>query len=201
MGEARRVATLSYTASVLKGREATIYRLTQSAMTSGQGASKWWGIKLDHTGDKWTSQLMGWMSSSDTAQQLTLLTRFENPEQAILFCERVGMKYTVAPEREAVKGTVDNQYAYNFLPTEVQTRMKAGGPRRARHIFANPASPSNTGTSTWVNYRYTQRGNESWKPRTDGTYEKGIPQTATAWTGEDWPAPKMKGGAGDGEHH
>jgi hypothetical protein len=43
-----------------------------------------------------------------------------------------------------------------------------------------------------VNFRYTQRGNEHWKPRTDGTYTKGVPQTATAWTGEEWPAEKPK---------
>jgi hypothetical protein len=37
---------------------------------------------------------------------------------------------------------------------------------------------------------YTKRGKEDWAPRTDGTYEKGVAQTASAWTGPEWDAAK-----------
>ena len=78
-----------------------------------------------------------------------------------------------------------NQYQYNFLPLELQTRMKSLGARKSVPVFAHPDAPSQNGVSTFVNYRYTRRGTEDWTPRTDGTYAKGVAQTATAWTGPD----------------
>jgi hypothetical protein len=196
VAEARRLANVSETGANLHGRRATIYKASQSAMTSGTAGSKWWAIRLNRS-DKWTSHLMGWMASTDTAQQIEGQARFESPEQAILYCERNGIEYELeTPPVEYGKGGVDNQYAYNFLPMEVQARMKSAGVRKARKIFENPDSPSNAGVSTFVNYRYTQRGNEHWKPRTDGTYVKGVAQGPTAWTGEAWPAAQPKNGGG-----
>ena len=160
-------------------------------MTSGMAATRWWTIKFDHP-NKWTSHLMGWMASADTLSQTSPALRFESVEQAVLFCERTNISYEVIQPGSWTKGHIDNQYAFNFLSTDVQTRLKTAGPRKGRHIFAHPDSPSNTGTSTFVNYRYTQRGNEHWKPRQDGTYVKGVPQGPTAWTGDEWPATKER---------
>lgn len=148
-------------------------------MTSGKGASQGWRIRFN-TVDKWTNPLMGWISSSDTMHPLSLTTRFESPEQAILYCERNGFAYEVNTSAisEDKAGRVDNQYAYVILPQEVTARMKALGPRRARVIFDNPDGKA----AAFVNYRRTQYGAEPWAP---AHY-----QTAAAWTGPEWPARK-----------
>ena len=196
VAEARRVVALSearedaHVEDALK-RKVTIYKQGQHAMTSGVGASGWWGLKVAHEG-KWSNNLMGWISSSDTQKQPTINLRFDSAEQAILYCERNGMEFEVSMPAENPRGAVLNQYQYNFLPLELQTRMKANGARKSRHVFTHPDAPSQAGVSTFVNYRYTQRGEEHWKPRTDGTYEKGVPQTETAWTGPEWDKRKEK---------
>ena len=46
-----------------------------------------------------------------------------------------------------------NQYQYNFLSLELQTRMKAAGARKSVPFFAHPDAPSQNGVSTFVNYR------------------------------------------------
>jgi hypothetical protein len=132
---------------------------------------------------------MGWLSSADTAQPVTMHTKFESSEQAILFCERNGWSYEVNPgaTNNRVAGRADNMYQYNFVSKEVLTQMKALGPRKARHIFANDKA----GAPAWVNWRRTQFGTEPWKP---ADY-----QTDAAWTGEGWPAQKKVGPAAE-EH-
>jgi hypothetical protein len=135
--------------------QAYIYKVSQHAMTSGFSSSKWWSVRLDSS-TKWTNPLMGYLSSADTAQQMSQLNRFETAEQAVLFCERNGIEYEVQSPTERERGAVDNQYAYNFLPKEVQSRMKNVGARKSRPIFRNPDSPSNAGTSTFVSLSVEQ---------------------------------------------
>lgn len=196
VAEARRVVALSearedaHVEEALK-RKVMIYKQGQHAMTSGVGAMGWWGLKVAHE-NKWTNNLMGWISSADTQKQPTINLRFDSVEQAILYCERNGMEYDVSMPAENPRGAVLNQYQYNFLPLELQTRMKANGARKSRHVFTHPDAPSQAGVSTFVNYRYTQRGEEHWKPRTDGTYEKGVPQTSSAWEGPAWDKRREK---------
>lgn len=194
----RRTSLLSNATEEVKGRKAYVYKVSQHAMTSGFSSSKWWAVRLDAS-SKWTNPLMGYLSSADTAQQISQLNRFESAEQAVLFCERNGLEYEVQAPTERERGAVDSQYAYNFLPKEILNRMKTLGVRKSRPIFRNDTAPSVQGTSTFINFRYTQRGTESWKPRTDGTYAKGVAQTEKAWTGDvEWPAEKPK--HDDGHH-
>ena len=195
VAEARRVAVLSearddaHVEAALR-RKVTIFKQGQHAMTSGTGGAGWWGLKVAHEA-KWANGLMGWVSSADTQRQPTINLRFDTAEQAVIYCERNGLEYEVLEPAEHARGAVLNQYQYNFLPLELQTRMKAMGARKSVPVFAHPDAPSQTGVSTFVNYRYTQRGAEAWKPRTDGTYAKGVAQTASAWTGPaEWDAPK-----------
>jgi hypothetical protein len=205
--EARRIAALSPTPGAFAGRTALIYRPAQSAMTSGVSATRWWTVRLNRQ-NRWRSQLMGWQSSGDTAMQVEGNLRFETEAEAVRWCERAGVAWELSDAgRHTRRGGVDNQYAYTFLSMETSGKMAQAGPRRARHIFAHPDAPSSTGVSTFVNYRYTQRGNESWKPRADGsTHAAGVAQGPTAWTGPEWPAAKPRtdrggDGHGDGEHH
>jgi hypothetical protein len=180
VAEARRMPVLSGATEATAGRKVVIYKPSASAMTSGLGASRWWTLKFNHC-DKWSNGLMGWVSSADTLQQTAVNLRFESAEAAILLCERNGWSYEVAPYTPR-KRDADKQYAYNFLAEDVQYRMRASGPRKARWIFDNPRKLGDH----FVNYRYTQRGPETWKP---ASY-----QGPTAWTGEEWPAAKKSGG-------
>jgi len=193
VAEARRVAALAETgedahAAGEIARKVTVYKAGQHALTSGVGAAGWWGLKVAHEA-KWSNGLMGWVSSADTQRQPTINLRFDSAEQAVLYCERNGYDYEVQAPAEHARGAVLNQYQYNFLPLELQTRMRVNGARRSRHSFKHEDAPSATGVSTFVNYRYTQRGDEHWAPRADGsTHAKGVAQKADAWTGPAWPA-------------
>ena len=213
VAEARRVSVLAETrddahVEAALQRRVTIFKAGQHALTSGVGAAGWWGLRVAHEA-KWTNGLMGWVSGADTQRQPTINLRFDTAEQAVLYCERNGLEYEVQEPAQPERGAVLNQYQYNFLPLELQTRMKALGARRSRPVFAHPDAPSATGVSTFVNYRYTQRGGEDWKPRADGaTHAKGAAQGPSAWTGPEWPAPKHRPAPGAGapaaehsEHH
>lgn len=184
VGEATKLPILSTVAESAKGRRVIIYRISQSAMTSGQSASQSWSLRVSHV-NKWSNPLMGWVSSADTLSSTQMNYAFESAEQAILFAVRNGWEYEVNPGATGIKvpGRVDNQYQYNFLSREVSAQMRALGPRKARAIFANPEG----GKAAWVNWRRTPFGTEPWKP---ADY-----QTQSAWTGPDWPAPKPMAGS------
>jgi hypothetical protein len=54
--------------------------------------------------------LMGWTSSGDMKQQLTL--RFDTKEDAIAYCEREGVPYEVIEPKEPIPRRI--AYADNF---------------------------------------------------------------------------------------
>lgn len=182
--EARAGSILSDVKEDYTGRTFTIFKPSQSAMTSGTSSSQHWAVKANNV-DKWSNQLMGWLSSTDTLQTPMAATRFESAEQAILFCERNGLTWElqVPHERTAIavdNKTLGNQYSYNFLTLEVQANLKKAGARKARHMYTHPEAPMKGGVSTWVNHKKTAFGPDSWRPRTD------IGQGGSAWTGPEW---------------
>jgi len=146
-------------------------------MTSGRGASCGWALRWPHA-QKWSNPLMGWLSSADTLSPLAMHARFDSPEQAIFFCERHSWTWHVEVVPVSKAPPVDNQYAYNFVSKALTQEMKALGPRRSTALFANPAA----GKAHFVNLRRSSFGAEPWLP-TSG-------QTAAAWTGPGWPAPR-----------
>lgn len=187
VSEARRLPVLSETAGEPgfrgQGVRFTIYRSSPAGMTSGKQAATTWRVRASHA-NKWSNPLMGWVSSADTASPAAAMQlRFESAEAAVLWAERAGVAYELnaAAVAAPAPGRVDNQYAYNFLPRDVMARMRRGGPRAARAIFANAAA---TGGATFVNQRRTPFGNEPWAP---AHYQSG-----DAWTGPAWPQPQRK---------
>jgi ETC complex I subunit conserved region len=175
VARARTFPVLSQVSENTKGRKVTIYRAKRSAMSSGTSASGYYAIRWNKV-EKWGNPLMSYLSSKDTLSPLLMHLKFDSPEAAILLCERNNFEYEIEPTHDYTPGLVDNQYQYNFLSLEVQAKMKAAGlPRRAKEIFANP----NKLKDAFVNYKYTQRGGESWKP---ADY-----QSKEAWGGKDWP--------------
>ncbi|KAJ3091618.1 hypothetical protein HK102_014048 [Quaeritorhiza haematococci] len=94
--------------SEVSRRNVRIYRPADSVTQSGKN-KVYWKIDFDVL-DKWENPLMGWTSSGDTVQALTI--KFKTKEDAILFAERQGYDYWVE-EPKASKFTIKS-YADNY---------------------------------------------------------------------------------------
>jgi hypothetical protein len=94
-----------------------IYRLSKTAMQSGQGLSKRWVVEHEPTGAKRVEPLMGWTSSDDTRQQLRLF--FESQAEAESYARRNGLMYSVEQPRE--RKVRPKAYGDNFRPDRLLT--------------------------------------------------------------------------------
>ncbi|MBB5045798.1 hypothetical protein HNR60_000533 [Rhodopseudomonas rhenobacensis] len=72
---------------------ARIYKPAKNAMQSGLAKTKEWQLDYEPEQPRVIEPLMGWTSSGDTRQQLTL--HFHTREDAIAYCEREGIPYQV----------------------------------------------------------------------------------------------------------
>ena len=87
-----------------------IYKPSKAATQSGAANSRRWVMECESQAGRSIDRLMGWTSSKDTTQQVSLT--FSNSEQAIAFANSNGMTYRVdepkfrRPKRKA--------YADNF---------------------------------------------------------------------------------------
>jgi ETC complex I subunit conserved region len=77
---------------------ARIYKPARSAMQSGTGKAEQWLLNFEAT-QKSADPLMGWTSTSDTQEQVTL--RFDTRDDAIAYAQREGLAYTVTVESPA----------------------------------------------------------------------------------------------------
>ncbi len=78
--------------------KARIYRPTKTTTQSGLGRTKTWVLEyLPETARK-PEPLMGWIASGDTLNQVRVT--FHTKEEAIKFCERNGIEYTVYEPHE-----------------------------------------------------------------------------------------------------
>jgi hypothetical protein len=92
---------------------ARIYKPARTAMQSGAAKTKDWVLDYEPEEARVIEPLMGWTSSGDMKQQLRL--RFENKEEAIAYCERLGIPYQVSEAKEPARRTM--AYADNFAFT------------------------------------------------------------------------------------
>ena len=88
-----------------------IYKPARNAMQSGKGKSDHWVLEHEAAAPRTVDPLMGWTSSNDMRQQVKLT--FESKEEAITYCEREGLAYTVLPEAPASR-LVKKSYSDNF---------------------------------------------------------------------------------------
>ena len=72
---------------------ARIFKPAKNAMQSGRSKIKEWQLDYEPEQPRAVEPLMGWTSSGDMKQQLTL--RFDTKEEAIAYCERNGIAYQV----------------------------------------------------------------------------------------------------------
>jgi hypothetical protein len=89
---------------------ARIFKPAKNAMQSGRAISKEWQLDYEPEQARSIEPLMGWTSSSDMKQQLSL--RFHTKEEAIAYCERKGIPYQLIEPRESLHRQI--AYADNF---------------------------------------------------------------------------------------
>jgi hypothetical protein len=89
---------------------ARIYQPAKNAMQSGKARSQGWMLEFEPESAKTPDPLMGWTSSRDMRQQVSL--EFDTREEAVGYAEKNGIPYQVfEPHRPAAKA---KSYSDNF---------------------------------------------------------------------------------------
>ena len=89
---------------------ARIFKPAKNAMQSGRAKTREWQLDYEPEQPRAIEPLMGWTSSGDMKQQLTL--RFDAREDAVAYCERKGNAYQVIEPKDSVRRQV--AYSDNF---------------------------------------------------------------------------------------
>lgn len=89
---------------------ARIFKQAKNAMQSGTAKSREWQLDYEPEQARVIEPLMGWTSSSDMKQQLTLT--FDTKEEAIAYCEREAIAYQVIEPKPMARRIA--AYADNF---------------------------------------------------------------------------------------
>ena len=95
---------------------ARIYKPSRNTMQSGRGKTKTWVLEYENDSARTPEQLMGWVSSEDTNNQVKL--RFDSEKDAIKFAKSKGLDYKVTAEQ--TRKTKPRNYGDNFkyIPVE-----------------------------------------------------------------------------------
>lgn len=89
---------------------ARIYKPAKNAMQSGTAKTRDWQLDYEPEQPRFVEPLMGWTSSTDMKQQLSL--SFETKEEAVAYCERKGIAYQVIEPKPMARRIA--AYADNF---------------------------------------------------------------------------------------
>ena len=89
---------------------ARIYKPARNAMQSGTAKTKEWVLEYEPEQAREIEPLMGWTSSSDMKQQISL--RFDTSEEAVAYCQRLGIPYQVSQPNEPSRRVM--AYSDNF---------------------------------------------------------------------------------------
>lgn len=93
-----------------------IYRPSKSAMQSGRAKAPAWVLEYELKTARQPESLMGWTSSGDTLNQVSL--NFETAEDAVAYATKKGWNYTIQPAQERIvrpRNYVDN---FKYVPPE-----------------------------------------------------------------------------------
>jgi hypothetical protein len=91
---------------------ARIYSPAKTATQSGLAKTNIWRVEFEPEVPRVIEPLMGWTSSSDMKQQLTL--NFETREAAVSYCEQRGIAYQVFEAKPVTRRIAS--YSDNFKP-------------------------------------------------------------------------------------
>jgi hypothetical protein len=89
---------------------ARIFKPAKNAMQSGIAKTREWQLDYEPEQPRVIEPLMGWTSSGDMKQELTI--RFDTREDAVAYCEREGIAYEVIEPKARVPKQI--AYADNF---------------------------------------------------------------------------------------
>jgi ETC complex I subunit conserved region len=89
---------------------ARIFKPAKNAMQSGTAKTREWQLDYEQEQPRAIEPLMGWTSSGDMKQQLSL--RFDTKEDAVAYCEREGIPYQVFELKEPARRQAG--YSDNF---------------------------------------------------------------------------------------
>ena len=90
---------------------ARIYKPTKTAMQSGRARTRKWVLQHEPEQPREVEPLMGWTSSGDMKQQITLA--FDTKEDAVAYAERNGIAYRVIEPKASRRRP--KSYADNFI--------------------------------------------------------------------------------------
>ena len=90
--------------------KATIYKQSKSSTQSGKANTKHWIIAFVNDGSRNIEPIMGWTSSSDMMQEVTM--QFDSLSMAKEFAEKHKIEYEVIEPKE--KKLIIKSYAENF---------------------------------------------------------------------------------------
>ncbi|KAG2207917.1 hypothetical protein INT47_010901 [Mucor saturninus] len=109
------VENLSGAPEALLDRGVRIFKPTRTPTQQGKNGTRFWRIDFDilEDGNRFENPLMGWASSSDYQQALTM--KFLSKEDAIKFSEKQGWNYYVQEPKVAkfVKKSYADNYRYS----------------------------------------------------------------------------------------
>ena len=94
----------------LTSMTARIFKPAKNAMQSGTAMTTEWQLDFEPEQPREIEPLMGWTSSSDMKQELSI--RFHTKEEAVAYCEREGIPYQVFEPKEPAHRQA--AYADNF---------------------------------------------------------------------------------------
>jgi hypothetical protein len=89
---------------------ARIFKPAKNAMQQGVASTQEWQLDYEPAEPRFIEPLMGWTSSGDMKQQLTL--RFDTKAAAVAYCEREGIAYQVLEAQEPQRRRI--AYSDNF---------------------------------------------------------------------------------------
>lgn len=92
---------------------ARIYKPARNAMQSGRARTQRWRLDFEPLLPKTVEPLMGWTSSADMNQQVSLY--FDTAEEAVAYCERHGIAYRLIEPKEPARRKA--AYGDNFAFT------------------------------------------------------------------------------------
>ena len=91
-------------------KKAKIYIPSKTAAQSGLGKEDKWILEFDSK-DTTTNPLMGWETSTDTLEEVTL--KFSTKEQAIDYAKKNNISFEIIEPKK--RKTLKKSYANNFL--------------------------------------------------------------------------------------
>ena len=94
---------------------ARIFKPAKNAMQSGRASTKEWRLEYEPEQPREIEPLMGWTSSGDMKQQLTL--EFDSKEEAVAYAERNGIAYRVEEPKPVTPKILS--YSDNFAPNRI----------------------------------------------------------------------------------